>query len=263
MINKKDYYDSCCKIRMTKQVCSMISVIICDDDQQFAYSLKRDVESILREKQYQAKMFVCTCAADIGNELLESCDVAFLDIDFTGENYNGIDIAQLIRQKRNDATIVFVTNYIEYAPVGYEVQAFRYLLKDDISSKLFPCIEQILAHIREVKSTIKIPVDGEIMEFRVSEISFIEAFNHTLIIHVCVDSASEKKYCCYSTLSKMEMELEDRGFLRLHKSFLVNMAHIKKLTYDNVTLKDGTTLRVSNKMYSDIKKKYMLWKGTY
>jgi len=146
MINKKDYNDSCCMIHMPKQGCSMISVIICDDNQQFVYSLKKDVESILREKQFQAKVFVCSCLSDIGKELLDSCDVAFLDIDFAGKSYNGIDIAQIIRQRRNDATIVFVTNYIEYAPVGYEVQAFRYLLKDDISEKLSPCIEQILSH---------------------------------------------------------------------------------------------------------------------
>ena len=60
----------------------------------------------------------------------------------------------------------------------------------------------------------------------------------------------------------MEAELDSQGFVRLHKSFIVNMAHIKKLTCDEVELKEGTKLRVSNKMYPVCRKKYMLWKGT-
>lgn len=245
-----------------KWVNSLINVIICDDDKVFADELGKKISIILSGSNIKAKIQVFDMAEKIGSEVLKSCDIAFLDIDFKNKSYNGIGIARKLRELRNEAVIVFVTNYIEFAPEGYEVQAFRYLLKEDITKKLTPCLEQILTHIRKRKNTMKISVEGEIVELEIRDIAYIEALGHTLTFHVYNGTLPEKRLCCYSTLSKMEAELDSQGFVRLHKSFIVNMAHIKKLTCDEVELKEGTKLRVSNKMYPVCRKKYMLWKGT-
>lgn len=241
---------------------NLINVIICDDDKVFADELEKKISIILSESNIKAKIQVFDMAEKIGSEVLKSCDVAFLDIDFKNKSYNGIGIAKKLRELRNEAVIVFVTNYIEFAPEGYEVQAFRYLLKEDITQKLIPCLEQILTHICKRKKVMKISVDGEIVELEIRDIAYIEALGHTLTFHVYNGTLPEKRLCSYSTLSKMETELDSQGFIRLHKSFIVNMAHIKKLTCDEVELKEGTKLRVSNKMYPVCRKKYMLWKGT-
>ena len=63
------------------------------------------------------------------------------------------------------------------------------------------------------------------------------------------------------TLSSLEKELEKYGFLRVHKSYLVNMAHIRKFRSRICLLTDGTALSVSEKNYSQQKQKYLLWKG--
>ena len=73
---------------------------------------------------------------DISSFILQSYDLAFLDIDFGNRRGAGIDLARRIRQKRNDTIIIFVTSYVEYAPEGYELRAFRYLLKTDVDTKL-------------------------------------------------------------------------------------------------------------------------------
>lgn len=206
----------------------MISIIICDDDEQFAVNLHDVIKRSLEKKNIKAKIFAFLSAEEIGNEVLSACDVAFLDIDFKGKSYNGIDIARRLRKLRQDAVIVFVTNYLEYAPDGYEVQAFRYILKNEIPQKLEVNINQIFAHIRTAKSDIKIQMDGEIIDIKVQDILFIEAMGHTLIFHLAPKGQKPgKQYNCYSTLTQMETELANRGFLRIHKSYLVNMAHIK------------------------------------
>ena len=64
-----------------------------------------------------------------------------------------------------------------------------------------------------------------------------------------------------ATLTSLESELEAHGFLRIHKSFLVNMQHIRKVRSRECLLTDGTTLAVSEKNYSQQKQKYLLWKG--
>lgn len=242
----------------------MVSILICDDDEQFAIRLQDAIKRALEREKIKAKIYTFLCSEEIGNEVLSTCDIAFLDIDFKGKSYNGIDIARRLREFRQDAVIVFVTNYLEYAPDGYEVQAFRYILKNEIPQKLEVNINQIFAHIRSAKSDIKIQMDGEIIDINVQDILFVEAMGHTLIFHLTPkDQKPGKQYNCYSTLTQMETELANRGFLRIHKSYLVNMVHIKKLNCSEVLLDSGTQLRVSSKTYAECKKQYLLWRGQH
>jgi DNA-binding LytR/AlgR family response regulator len=62
-------------------------------------------------------------------------------------------------------------------------------------------------------------------------------------------------------MGKLESELGEKGFLRIHKGYLANITHIHRLQCQGATLKNGITLPVSEKNYSDLKKKYLLWKG--
>ncbi len=242
----------------------MIHVIICDDDADFSLHLKNAITAILKRKNISANILVCNSAEEIGRETLSSCDVAFLDVDFKGKNYNGIDIARELRGLRNDAVIVFVTNYVEFAPEGYEVQAFRYLLKNELPQKLEANVEQIIGQLRTEKSDIKIHVDGEPIALSLRNILFVESMGHTVIFHVlCKDYMPDREYACYGAIGKMEEELAGRGFLRCQKSYLVNMAHIRKFNSSNVLLSDGRSLPVSGKSYADCKRQYLLWKGNH
>ena len=240
----------------------MIHVIICDDDADFSQRLKEAISAILTKKKVAANILVCNSAEKIGQETLAFCDVAFLDIDFTGKRYNGIDIARTLRSLRNDAVIVFVTNYVEFAPEGYEVQAFRYLLKSELTQKLEASVEQIIVQLRTEKSDIKIQVNGEPIALPLRNVLFLESMGHTVIFHVlCKGYVPDREYSCYGAIGKIEKELIGRGFLRCQKSYLVNMAHIKKLNSSEVLLADGRTLPVSGKSYADCKRQYLLWKG--
>lgn len=240
----------------------MINILICDDDMQFIRQLKESIADSVSSLKIQARIHAYTAAEDIGSEVFSSCDVAFLDIDFTGKDYNGLDIAKKLRAIGSDAVIIFITNYLEYAPAGYEVRAFRYILKNELPQKLNQSILELLTYIREAKSDIKIQVKSEIISVLVQNIVFVEAMGHTVIYHVTQKGRNvDQAYTCYSTLADTEQDLKERGFLRIHKSFLVNMAYISKLNSSIVLLHNGTELPVGSKYYSESKKKYLLWKG--
>lgn len=116
----------------------MIRIVLCDDNASFLDSFRSEIRDILRRNQLEGNIHLYQYAEDIPEHLISSCNIFFLDIDFSGKTYTGIDLARKIREVNSDAIIVFVTNYIEYAPDGYEVHAFRYLLKSDIHTKLEP-----------------------------------------------------------------------------------------------------------------------------
>ena len=234
----------------------MITVLICDDDAAFAQKLKTMAEAFFAANNLAARVVSVSSAEEIGSETLASCDLALLDIDFLGKPYNGMDIARALREKRKDAVLIFITNYIEYAPEGYEVNAFRYLLKSDVSRKLEHFLTEALSHIRRESPVLKLQMEGEIVELCLNDLLYIESMGHTLLYHL-----RTVQYSTYSSLSRAEQELSGRGFLRIQKSYLVNMAHLRKLSCKEALLDNGQVLSVSEKKYADLKRQFLLWKG--
>lgn len=197
---------------------------------------------------------------EISEQLLKNCNIAILDIDFNDKGYSGLDIAKRIRKFRKDAVIIFATNYINYAPEGYEINAFRYLLKKDLSFKLEKYLEQAIQYLHKNSETIKFQTNGEIVDIPLARILYIEAQLHTVKIFV-QDTRKTREYTFYSSIGKLEEHLSEKGFLRIHKSYLVNMAHIQRYQFQKVELDNGLELSASKSRYAEQKEKYLFWKG--
>lgn len=231
----------------------MIRIILCDDDPRFLEELRQQVEVVL---DCAHKLHTFTAMEQIPDSILSGCDIALLDADFSGKRYSGIDIARRLRSLRRDAVILFVTNYIEYAPEGYEVNAFRYLLKSSVRAKLPGYLTEAVAQVRSGRASLKLQIGGEWMNVPLSEILYIRSDRHTVTVYTAT-----KCYTYYNSLTALEETLDGRGFLRIHKSVLVNMAHLKKFHSQGAVLSDGTQLRVSEMNYGENKKRFLLWKG--
>lgn len=239
---------------------AMIRVMICEDDDNFMPVLCNCIEKALKRNQVEYRVFSYSHIQDISTPVLEHCDIAFLDIDFSGEQANGIDIARRIRLSNSNAVVIFVTNYIEYAPEGYEVQALRYVLKKDAEKKLPECVEIAINNLTAINDSLHIQINGEAINLKLTEIMFIESDLRMVKIHVA--SKKDKRiYKCYASISDLENQLKEKGFTRSHKSFLVNMNYINVFQCHEMKLIDGTILPVSAHKYAEQKKKYLIWKG--
>lgn len=239
----------------------MLSILLCDDDINMVNMMQSVVEEILKETNEKAKIYTFTDVESISDQILSCCDIALLDVDFDRVDYNGMDVARKLRSLRSDIIIVFVTNFIEYAPEGYEVQAFRYVLKRNIGTDLKPTL--LLAFNNLNKETLPIQVNGEIINILLDDILYLEVLQHnvTAVTRKLTAEKKRKKYSFYASLSDLEDRLEPLGFLRIHKSFLVNMKYLKKFQCREATLDNGIILRVGEKSYAEKKQKYLLWKG--
>lgn len=235
----------------------MLRILICDDDVLFSQGLTGRIRQILVGKGIQAQIHNYSSAEGISPEAMARYDIAFLDIDFSGKSYTGIDIARKLRQLRRDTVILFVTNFPEYAPEGYEVQAFRYLLKGAVSEKLESYLEQALIQLESTKKTVTLNVYGEAVRVPVEKILYVEAQLHEVQMYL-----TDGDTLRFSTsIGSLEELLVPDGFLRIHKSYLVNMRHILRLQCRQAELADGKVLRVSEQNYGQLKKQYLLWKG--
>lgn len=240
----------------------MFKIILCDDNRTFLENLRREIRTILRKGRTDSVIYTFSNFEEIPSELLSQANIFFLDIDFAGQQYTGIDIAKKIRTLNEKSIIIFVTNFIQYAPDGYEVQAFRYLLKSDISSKLELCLHQALDKLSLGNETIMLNIYGETILIPIADVLYIESQAHNVIVYVQPQGQNmRKEYRMYSTLGSMEKNLEKQGFLRIQKSYLVNIRRMTKYQCTEAVLDTGLSLKVSKKIYNEQKRKYLLWKS--
>lgn len=116
-----------------------MNVLVCDDERQIVDSIIETLEKKTEETQVSSRFYGFSQPSQI--DLSLPYDIALLDIDM-GET-NGIELARKLRAENENIVIIFITNFIQYAPEGFEVQAFRYLLKADLLLNLIPTLIQL------------------------------------------------------------------------------------------------------------------------
>lgn len=233
-----------------------MKIILCDDDPAFLETLNGQLQSVFQRLNKKAEISLFSTPSALSAEQMADCDMAFLDIDFDGGEQNGIDIASQLRQVNEQVMIFFVTNFIEYAPAGYEVRAFRYILKRDTQQVLERYILQAMEELAQGQEYLRLQSRDEEETIPLENIRYLEVMDHSVSIHT-----DGETYALNAPLSGLEERLDTHGFLRVHKSFLVNMPFIRKFRSRECVLSDGTILPVSEKNYSRQKQKYLLWKG--
>lgn len=234
-----------------------MDVVICDDERYFVEELKQQLQNYAAQKDIKLKIEPFFSAKTLLRADLSNCDALFLDIDMP--ETTGLEVAQIIRRNYPDLILVFITGWIEYAPAGYRVNAFRYLLKKKLSEELPVCLDEIREKLYENAAMITVQTRDRTLEIAIKNILYAEGTSHrSVFLHLVKESGAIE---CIGKLSDYEVRLSDNGFLRLQKSYLANMEHIVKIRNYIATLRDGTELKVSERQYAQVKKQFLMWRG--
>lgn len=234
-----------------------IKALVCDDDAAFCQKIADLVRRNQPEDGSNVAVTICCDPAALTDKDLGKFDIAFLDIDMGA--YSGLELARHIRGLNLDTILIFVTNYVQYSLEGYEVQAFRYLLKSELEEKLPGYYQKALEELQHSADEMTFNANGEQLRIKYQDILYMESRQRVMRLFTLTDTRSRGYF--YASMEDTEKQLAPVGFLRVQRSYLVNMAHIQKLNYDRVILTDGTELPVSQKMYSSIKAKYLRWRN--
>lgn len=232
----------------------MLHILVCDDEETFARALVRKIEALPDFSPRSMRVRYLTDPAGLAEE---PCDLLFLDIDLGAAN--GIEVARALRRTRPDTVLIFVTNYKEYAPEGYEVNAFRYLAKGELDGKLPAYFEDALAVCCARRETLELVCGGEPVSVPLPSLRYIESRGRDQ--HLYLQGGPRDHLVTHTTLTQLESMLAEQGFLRLHKSYLVNMAYLDTLQSTGARLTDGTPLPVSTRSYRANKQRFLAWKG--
>lgn len=164
-------------------------------------------------------------------------DILLLDIEMGA--MDGVAMAKRIRQDNESMQIVFITGFADYISEGYDVAALHYLMKPVKQDKLFAVLDRAVAAMQKTERVILLPVGGEMLRLLVSRVQYVEAFSHTVAIVTGTDTIQIKM-----PISEVEKLLGD-GFIRCHRSYLVGLKHIARLSKTEVVLDSGKSLPLS------------------
>ena len=176
-------------------------------------------------------------------------DILLLDIEMGA--MDGVFLAKKIRQDNESVQIVFITGFADYISEGYEVSALHYLMKPVKKDKLFAVLDRAVAAMQKTDRVILLPVGGEMLRLPVGHVQYVEAFSHAVAIVTGADTVQVKM-----PISEAEKLLGD-GFVRCHRSYLVGLKHIARLSKTEVILDDGKALPLSRSAAATVHKAFI------
>ncbi len=173
----------------------------------------------------------------------EAVDVLFLDIEMG--DMSGVELAKRLRQMGAGLQIVFLTGYMEYIAEGYDVEALHYLIKPVAQEKLGAVLDRAVERLKTRENVLLLSLSDGVVRLPLYEIRYLEVMKNYVTLHAV------EEYSVKRSLSELTKEL-DESFYRIHRSYIVNLRFVKRITRTEVTLKDGAALPLSRKLYDGL-----------
>ncbi|MCP9750389.1 LytTR family DNA-binding domain-containing protein [Ferruginibacter sp. HRS2-29] len=232
-----------------------MKVLIIDDEVQSRNALRVAVQ------QSGQALQICGEAGSVvqATELIDALQPGLLLLDIRLGDGNGFDIIEKASWK--NFQVIFLSAYSEYAVNAFRVHALDYLLKPINTEELRislsralqqqpasqqPYWEDLLSSLKPSHEKIGFAAAEGIHLVDQRDILFCEADNNYSRIRL----ANGEQIYIAKTLKELEVQLGAKGFLRIHKSYIVNLLHVKKYLHTDdgtLVLSDGSSIPVSHR----------------
>lgn len=225
-------------------------IAVCDDEKHCLDAIERllgEYPGVSRTEYYQ-NLEKLTEATGNGSKY----DLILMDIEWEGSTENGIQYAAHYNTLSPQTQFIFVTAYNDKfsQEIFWEkVNLCGYLVKPVQKENL----EKLLDKAREKifsSEALVLQHGGTTEKIPSGQIRYLESNAHQVVIHTLSGEVT-----VYEKLDVYEKKLH-KDFVRVHKSFLVNMQYIRRIEMKEVSMQDGTILPVSKARYSASRDKY-------
>ena len=224
----------------------MIRCIIIDDE---PLALQQ-MEGYIKKIPYLELVAACQSAID-AKEILEKekIDAIFCDINLP--ELNGLDF---IKSLENPPMVVFTTAYSEYAVEGFQLNAVDYLLKPFGCEDMKRAAEKLkkrhdaLRSLQEVSQideddAIFLKTEYKIVRINISNIRYVEAMSEYLRIYL---KDYPRPIIVLLSMKKMEERLPSHTFMRVHRSYIINLKMIHEISKNRISLGDDIEIPIGD-----------------
>lgn len=174
-----------------------------------------------------------------------ACDIILLDIEMPG--MDGVTMAKRLREKNSTAVIVFITGYSDYIAEGYDVSALHYLMKPVDPDRFMEVLDRAVERLCREEKYLTVKTTNEIVRIPMSSVLFLEAARNYVTIH----AEGRGDFVVRHKLGDFEGKLDER-FLRVGRSYIVNLTKLYRITRSEVLFPDGTVLPLPRGAYDTL-----------
>lgn len=245
-------------IQLNQKGSLQMKILLCDDNLRFAEKTANFIDSYYRSKSIPTTCVVTSDpTAVLTRQDIREFDVAFLDADM--KPINGIEVGRFLKSVKPEIILVFISAFLEFAPQGYTVNTFRYILKNDYRRTLPLCLNEIVEQLSISHAYFTFKNQREIFRLPYREIYYLQSELRKVNIYGSTPNVIIASF--YSKLSDIADELKSHDFLQTSKRDLINMSYIQSISSYKVALKNGVIMGVSRNEYSSIKEQFIEWRG--
>lgn len=238
---------------MTKLRCIAI------DDEPLAL---RQVTSFIEKLPFLELVGKCASAFQ-ALELLEEEVVDLMFVDINMPDLNGLDFVKSLDKKPQ---LVFTTAYDQYAIEGFKVNALDYLLKPFSFAEFSTAAHKAKVQFELLNKVEDAPVEKidsneqylfikseyKLLRVNLEDVLYIEGMKEYVRIHLC----NQKPIMSLLTMKSVEAKLPKNRFMRVHRSYIVNLSRVREVERFRIVYDDKTRIPVSDN-YKDKFQKFL------
>ena len=232
---------------------ALIRIAICDDEKHMSDHIRAMASDFFRKKNREIQLRTFSS----GEELLSydgQIDILFLDIQMKG--MDGIETARKLRASKFQGFLIFITVLKEMVFQSFEVQAYDYLVKPVDEKQFEKTMERLYVSMQNVgEDSLLVQKGYEGRIIREEEIVFCEIIDRKIYLNL----ASGEVVDYYERIENLETKLGSH-FFRCHRSYLINLKHLKGYKNGTAYMDNGKEVPVSrlrSKEFSSVVLQYM------
>lgn len=223
-----------------------LKIAICDDDAAQREYLWERVSLWARRNGHLAEVKRYPGAKEFLFAYSEEKDFDILLLDVEMPEVSGVELARAVRRENAAVQIVFITGFYEYFSDGFDVSALHYLIKPADDGKLYPVLDRAAGNLASRQRCVLLSTAEADIKVLLADILYAESENVYVVVHTAAGS-----YRVRMALGKFMAQL-DETFFKAHRSYVVGLRHVRKITRTDITMANGDVLPLSRGMYHEI-----------
>ena len=226
-------------------------IAACDDREEELLALEELLTLWQQEHRTPLRVRTFHSAAELLSAE-EPFTLYLLDVMMPG--LNGLEAAREIRMRDDTAELVFLTTSPDFAYESYGVHALDYLLKPVKANALFPILDRLSLREQKPQEGLTLKCGPTLIRVLFSQLTYVEVQGKHLYFNLTDGSTHQ----VFGTLHEYEPLLLARPeFMRVHRSYIVNMLQVSELSSGGIHTFSGKDLPVSRLLYPQLQKDYM------
>lgn len=213
--------------------------VLAIDDEPLALSV---IETFAKQISVIENITLMTSAVE-ALKFLQENDVDLIYLDINMPHLTGVEFAKLIP---DTTMVIFTTAYEQYALTGFELAAIDYIVKPFSFDRFLKATMKAneLSTLRSSENNnilennspdyLMIKVEYAIIKIEINDILFVEGLKDYVKIYT-----SSKNYVTKSTMKNVEQRLSTEKFMRVHKSYIINLNNVSSFENNNIIIKNN------------------------